>query len=83
METPEVDLWGLSRSESNNKYSIQSFFLSIGKRLLHSKEFIDFWDKLAYPKTFYEAVELFEYGFYLYLYPFHHPKHQFHVQVFL
>ncbi len=69
MEKQDADYWGLSRCpagtfQDKNSYDshIQSFFLAFRKTVLQNTEFMDFWEKIKYPKTLHEAVTMFELG---------------------
>lgn len=71
MESQSVDFWGLSR-HADSEFTlggervvehIQSFFLVCRKNVFLRKEFLDFWNKINYPKDLIEAVCKFEIGF--------------------
>ena len=62
-----ADFWGLSRHPEGKfrtgediRQHIQGYFLVCRKSLLKSKDWIEFWKKLPYPQTYYEAVVNFE-----------------------
>jgi lipopolysaccharide biosynthesis protein len=70
MEEQSVDFWGLSKHGEANTHilghfteHVQSFFLVIRSRLLHSKEFQEYWEALPYFETFLETVRGFEIWF--------------------
>jgi len=42
---------------------IQSYFIVIKNKLIRSRYFLEFWEKLLYSKTYQEAVENFEIKF--------------------
>ncbi len=70
MEKEEIDFWGLSRSMGvmlptgrDVPQHIQSYFLVCRKRLFLSECWKQFWDNLAYPDTYLEAIENFEVNF--------------------
>lgn len=42
---------------------IQSYFMLIGKKMLHSTDFKEFWKNIEYPQTHREAIEQFEIAF--------------------
>lgn len=67
MEKKKVDFWGLTKhGERKDKtlfYTpehIQSFFVVIRKKMLHSKEYRDYWEQLPYYKTFIDVVRNYE-----------------------
>lgn len=70
MEQRLVDFWGLAiHGEGRNYFvgnvheHIQSYFLVIGSRMLHSPEFMNYWIRLPYFKTFKETIAQYEIGF--------------------
>ena len=70
MEQRLVDFWGLAiHGEGRNYFvgnvheHIQSYFLVIGSRMLHSPEFMNYWIHLPYFKTFKETIAQYEIGF--------------------
>lgn len=72
-EQEDVDFWGLSFHPSGYleqdeikiefSYHIQGYFISIRKKMFLDNRFFDFWKKLDYPKSYYEAVISFEVDF--------------------
>lgn len=67
MENETCDFWGMTRNFSGKTKSgyhykphIQSYFLVFRSAVLHSAQFRNFWDDLAYPVTFEEAIINFE-----------------------
>ena len=70
MEQKPFDFWGLSgHGEGVNSFvgyvqeHIQSFFLVIRSRLLHSREFRDYWEDMPYFTSFRETIICHEVGF--------------------
>ena len=70
MENRGLDFWDLSKhGETVNDHlgyvpeHIQSFFLAIGPRMLHSKEFQLYWENMPYYTTLVEAVQKYELRF--------------------
>lgn len=66
----EIDFWGITRfpewNEKNDKKiesHLQSYFLIINNRMMHSKQFAEFWSGLQYPQTLSQAVDNFEVRF--------------------
>jgi len=68
MDKAEADYWGITRSPSGmikgQAYSahIQSYFVAFRKKVLQCNGFRDYWEKLPYPNTLYQAVLGFEIG---------------------
>lgn len=67
MKEITCDFWGMTRhfsgkNESIGKYSshIQSYFLTFHSCVLKSSRFRRFWEELAYPKTYSEAILNYE-----------------------
>ncbi|MEH2952064.1 rhamnan synthesis F family protein [Candidatus Merdisoma sp. JLR.KK011] len=65
MEQETCDFWGVTRHPGNTEgmadfSHIQSYFLVFKKRLLHSRDFYDFWNQLKYPEDHLEAICFFE-----------------------
>lgn len=67
MKKTECDFWGMTRHfpgeyEPVGKYPahVQSYFLVFHSRVLKSSRFRGFWEDLAYPKTYPEAILNFE-----------------------
>lgn len=65
-----VDFYGLTRHPKGKngkgelfQEHIQSYFLFIKSRLLHSHDFSDFWRRMQYPETYTQAVMEFEVAF--------------------
>lgn len=63
MRSKDLDFWGLiAHSESSNpkvgifKEHIQTFWLTINNRLLHSEEFRNYWEKLPYYRKLGDVV---------------------------
>ena len=70
MKQRSVDFWGLAiHGEGKNHFvgyvpeHIQSYFLVIGARMLHSSEFMNYWVCMPYFKTFKETIMQYEIGF--------------------
>ena len=73
-EKPEADFWGITihgRMEDELHICpygyipehLQSYFLVIRRRLLHSEEFISYWQNSDEAKTFNDAIRFHEVGF--------------------
>ena len=69
MEQTRADYWGLTRSpagvfEDGKRFPshIQSYFLCVGRGVLHNAEFQRFWEELLYPQTLSCAIACFELG---------------------
>ena len=67
MDKISVDYWGLTKSPAGTltgKYTygshIQSFFLAFRKPILDDRRFRNFWESMPYPKSFLQAVRVFE-----------------------
>lgn len=73
MQEKDCDYWGMTRSPGiilgTTQYGshIQSYFLVFRSRVLHSKQFKQFWEKINYPANFTEAIRNFEIGINEYL----------------
>jgi len=75
MDGRDVDFWGLtkqfeikkircSEDDHTTPEHIQSYFISIKKNLLHSREYYEFWKELdAQSFTFSDAIKKYEIGF--------------------
>lgn len=69
MDGADVDFWGwLVHAEhiSDNVYvpeHVQSYFLNVKRRLLHSDDFREFWETLATAVNPYEAIRSYEVNF--------------------
>lgn len=68
-EHVNADFWGISRHPCGKIWEgryvpshIQAYFIVFRKSLFGDKSFIDFWDRLSYPKTYDEAIWNFEIG---------------------
>ena len=70
-EKPDADFWGLTIhgqmpddlkmcSYGYIPEHIQSYFLVIRKKMMHSYEFLEYWQNLKTPKNFQEAIRLNE-----------------------
>lgn len=65
-ENERIDFWGLTKHTKGEgpigsfEEHIQSYFLLIKARMLHSKDFKQFWSELSYPETYQEAIRNFE-----------------------
>lgn len=69
-ENEDVDFWGITRYPGGEGPSgkkvpthIQSYFLVIRKRMLHSEAFQIFWSAMRYPKDIGQAILEFEVKF--------------------
>ncbi len=69
-EKASIDFWGLTKHPrgvwkdgEGFEEHIQSYFLLIKSRMLHSEEFKLFWETMPYPESFDEAVKKFELKF--------------------
>lgn len=63
MEEKKVDFWGLTKHGEAKSDGIsyipahiQSYFLAIGSKLLHSRVFRDYWEDMRYYETFHDTV---------------------------
>lgn len=75
MQPQGLDFWGItgqypmentfgSYYERNElPYHIQSYFINVGKQMLHSETFVDFWNSLHLISSFGDAVTNFELRF--------------------
>ncbi len=70
----EVDMWGMTEHSGIGKHKgkslswhLQGYFLVVNKRLLQSRDFSIFWEKLNYPATYTDAIFDFEIGISRYL----------------
>lgn len=65
----KIDFWGLTKHpDGENRLGyfdehIQAYFLLIKSRMLHGKDFIQFWEELSYPENYDAAVRKFEIRF--------------------
>lgn len=64
---PEVDFWGFTEWPGNAPDDrihipehLQSYFLYIKSRMLHSKDFLDFWNNMPYCEKFTEVLVRYE-----------------------
>lgn len=69
-DADDADFWGITRHPRQQladggivQSHIQSYFIVIKSRLIRSPYFLEFWEKLSYPKTYQEAVNHFEIEF--------------------
>lgn len=67
----DVDFWGLSKYTGGEGVGdfpshIQSYFIAIRKTLFLNKSFINFWNTMPYPESFWMAVKEFEIKFTVY-----------------
>lgn len=69
-DTDSADFWGITRHPKQVLQDgsivdshIQSYFIVIKSRLIKSRCFLEFWERLSYPQTYQEAVEDFEIRF--------------------
>lgn len=62
MDDKNVDFWSMTKGTGNqNIYPcIQSYFLVIRKKMLHSNEFYSYWESMPYYDEFMEVVNKFE-----------------------
>ncbi len=65
----EVDMWGMTEHSGIGEHKgkqlswhLQGYFLVINKQLLHSRDFVVYWQALKYPATYTEAIFDFEIG---------------------
>lgn len=65
----EVDMWGMTEHSGIGEHKgkklswhLQGYFLVINKKLLHSRDFVAYWEALKYPGTYTEAIFDFEIG---------------------
>lgn len=65
----DVDMWGMTEHSGRGEregiplsWHLQGYFLLIQNRLLHSREFYDFWKGLEYPKDYTSAIFSYEIG---------------------
>lgn len=72
MDLKTVDFWGLARAEygahKNNcgndvPEHIQSYFIVVRKRMLHSSEFREYWDNMPYYQSFSDVFREYEFKF--------------------
>lgn len=69
MDKREVDFWGMTKQgefESSSQRlpsHIQSYFLNVKKRLLHSRNFRAFWERLEASHAIHETIRQYEVGF--------------------
>lgn len=69
-----IDMWGMTEHSGIGDHKgrqlswhLQGYFLVINKRLLHSRDFLAYWEALGYPETYTEAIFDFEIGLSRYL----------------
>ncbi len=70
MDRKTADFWGLARHGENRTSSlghvyehIQSFFIVIRTKMLHSKQFEEFWSQLPYFTVFSDVIKHYEIAF--------------------
>lgn len=70
MDTRETDFWGLTKNGPYQKAGIdeypehiQTFFLAIRSKLLHSGHFRDYWESMGYFQSFNQTVREYELRF--------------------
>ena len=71
MDKENLDFWGLTKHKENlHKYTqvvtsehIQSFFVTVRKRMLHSSIFREYWNDMPYYKEFTDVILNFELTF--------------------
>ncbi len=73
-DSDSVDFWGITRHPRQElsdgsivESHIQSYFIVIKSRIIKSRYFLEFWEKISYPETYQEAVENFEIKFTVFL----------------
>jgi len=69
-EAETIDFWGITRhpkgeyGSGEELYShIQAYFMVIGKRIIESPSFLEFWENIPYPQNYQSAVIEFEIQF--------------------
>lgn len=67
---PEIDFWGFTEWPGNAPDDrihipehLQSYFLYIKRRMLHSKDFLDFWNDMPYCEKFVDVLIRYEQRF--------------------
>lgn len=65
MEEKKVDFWTLTNTKGNEYSSahIQSYFIAIKRKLLHSVDFVNYWENLPVITSFKDAVTIYEENF--------------------
>ncbi len=72
MDKRELDFWGITEQtpiRAGNyslallPYHVQTYFVVIGKRMLHSKDFVDFWKQVTLSDEYDDTVANFELRF--------------------
>lgn len=69
MEKTGADYWGMTRCPETEladgftyQSHIQSYFFAFGKKVLQCMGFRDFWENMAYPASFMQAIIQYEIG---------------------
>jgi rhamnosyltransferase len=59
------DFWGMTKNPGAGSIPehLQSFFMVVGERMLHSREFYDYWDTMPYYKDFNDLLDNYEFSF--------------------
>lgn len=62
MESKKLDFWGITKGTSYNfedirvPVHIQSYFIAVGTRMLHSEDFRKYWMEIPYAQSFMDCV---------------------------
>lgn len=61
----KYDFWGMTKNKGNKNISehLQSYFLVIEERMLHSESFFDYWEKMPYLSEFKDVLNEYEFSF--------------------
>lgn len=67
---PEIDFWGFTQWPGNSADDrihipehLQSYFLYIKRRMLHSRDFLEFWENMPYCEKFVDVLIKYEQSF--------------------
>ncbi len=61
----KYDFWGMTRNGGSGTvpFHLQSYFLVINKKMLHSEDFYSYWEQMEYYESFEEVLQNYEFGF--------------------
>lgn len=66
MEQEDVDFWGLTQVDGTEYSYLQSYFLVVRNKMLHSMDFVQFWEQMKYYKELEDVLRFYEQGFTLF-----------------
>lgn len=62
MEKEDTDFWGLTQVEATDYHPsyLQSYFLAVREKMLHSIDFMNYWKEMQYYEGFREVLHFYE-----------------------